>query len=224
MIRAVHQYLDRQGDLFLKGVFERFADFSSVSGAARDVGDCSRQSKSKCKASIRTNGLQNALLELGVHMEMEKVEALMDVMDLDENGCLDFEEFKRAVLQPPTQLEQWASMLPLAGMLARCLPVSGGMGDQPLRDFSKLGEDEINAAVEVFGEGLKRLLFEAKATSKKMFESTDEKAKNAAKDSANGVSAGRKFKTFKMSTGTVDDFYKGVSSRVGTLFYLHLDA
>ena len=166
---------------------------------------------------IRTvDGLQRALLELDAPMERVKVEELMVVMDLDENGGLDFEEFKRAVAQPATQLEQWASMLPLAGILARSLPVSGGQGDQPLRDFSRLREDQIDAAVQAFGVGLTRLLLEEKATLRQMFDKVDRKASEAAKDSAGGVSAASKFKTFKMSTGKVAEYHEGLSSRIGT--------
>ena len=164
----MHQYLDRQGDPFLKGIFDKYAERSS--GAVGDITANQEQSrtddsldpeiKPKCDEIVKTDGLQRALLELGV--PMEKTEKLMLMMDLDENGGLDFEEFKRAVQQPPTQLEQWASMLPLAGMLARSLPVSGGQGDQPLRGFSRLSEDGIDTAVEMFSEGLRRLLMQAK--------------------------------------------------------------
>ena len=140
---------------------------------------------------------------------------MMVAMDLDEKGGLDFEEFKRAVQQQPTQLEQWASMLPLAGMLARSLPVSGGPGDQPLRDFSRLGDAEIDSAVGVFSEGLKLLLISARSNSRQMFDSTDRKASEAANDSADGASPVSKYKTFKMGTGTVGDYHQGLNSRIG---------
>ncbi len=137
---------------------------------------------------------------------------MMERMDLDENGGLDYEEFKRAAIQPPTQLEQWASMLPIAGLLARSLPVSAGPGDQPLRDFSRLDEDTISTAVDVFSWGLKRLLLREQATLMQVFKNVDEKA-SAAKDEA--VSVVTKFKTFKMSTGKVADYYVGLAGRIG---------
>jgi hypothetical protein len=108
-------------------------------------------------------------------------------------------------------------MLPLGGLLARSLPVSSGQGAQPLRDFSRLDDVEINTAVEVFSAGLKRLLIPAQATSRLKFENMDKKAFEASKDLADGVSAVSKFKTFKMSKGTVTDFYEGLSSRTGML-------
>jgi hypothetical protein len=214
MLSAVNQYLDRQGDSYLKGVFDKFAEGSN--GPAGDaVGVIASQSS--ISKVIRADGLHKALHELSVSMEREKVEELSVLMDLDGNGCLDFEEFKRAVQQQPTQLEQWASMLPLSVMLTKCLPVDGGHGDQPLRDLSRLGEDDLNIAVDVFSDGLRRLLLEAKSALRQMFDSVDKKACEAAKDSAGGFSAVSKFKTFKMNTGTVTDYHIGLSSRIGAL-------
>jgi hypothetical protein len=192
---SVHHFLDRQKDSLFKEVFERFKEESS--------------------GTIRTDVLQQALFEFGVPVPKKTAEELMLAMDLDENGGLDYEEFKRAVAQPLTQLEQWASMLPLAGLLASSLPISSGQGDQPLRDLSRLSEDQIGAAVEAFRGGLTRLLLDAKTKLRQMFEVADKKAFDAAQDLASGVSAVSKFKTFKMSTGKVADFHHGLSSRVG---------
>ena len=207
----------------MKEVFDKFAEhFPETKSDDLFTPPCTdnssiRESKLKFKALVRTEGLQAALLELGTPMKGDTVHELMAMMDLEENGGLNFEEFKRAVQPPPTQLEQWASMLPLAGLLARSLPVSGGLGDQPLRDFSRLGDIDIDKAVVAFSEGLKALLITARAASRQMFESMDAKASEAAKDLANGVSAVSKFTTFKMSTGKVIDYSKGLSSRIGTL-------
>ncbi len=188
--------------------------------------DAEAISNPKFKAVVRTAGLQVALPELGrLPIERAKVEEMITVMDLDGNGGLDFEEFKRAIKQIPTQLEQWASMLPLAGMLASSLPVLDGQGDKPLRDFNRLSEDEINAAADAFREGLKRLLLTAQQASRQMFDRADKMAVEAAKESADDVSAVSKFKTYKMSTGNVSDYHAGLSSRIGTsLHHLCLGA
>ena len=217
------QFLDRQEDSFLKGIFNKFAGISGV-----PTGDyflkhpCTidgliSKSMTIVEPCIGADGLQAALLELGVHMERRKVEELIAVMDLDESGGLDYEEFKRAVQQTPTQLEQWASMLPLGGLLARSLPVSGGQGDQPLRDFSQLKDIQIKTIVDVFSEGLTLLLFKAQATSKQMFNTMDKRASETAKDSADGVAAISKFTTFKMRTGNVSNYHEGLLSRIGVL-------
>ena len=195
LITAVHHFLDRQEDSLYRNVFDRFKEMPS--------------------GTMKTDGLHQALHLLGVPVVRKRAEDLLVAMDLDENGVLDYEEFKRAVAQPLTQLEQWASMLPLAGLLASSLPISSGQGDQPLRDLSRLSEDQIGAAVEAFRGGLTRLLLDAKTKLRQMFEVADKKAFDAAQDLASGVSAVSKFKTFKMSTGKVADFHHGLSSRVG---------
>ena len=202
LVMAVHAYLDRQGDFFLRGIFNEFSEFSAES----------------TEACIKADALHDALHKLNVHLSKEKEEELMAMMDLDENGGLDYDEFKRAVAQPPTQLEQWASMLPLAGLLAKSLPITSGQGDQPLRDFSRLSVEEIDTTVNAFRVGLRRLLLEAKTTTKHMFANVDKKAVEAAKDSADGISAVSKFKSFKMSTGKVADYYNGLACRIGTFF------
>ncbi len=203
----------------MKAVFDKFAVHSHPIIEHSNTYDSSiADAKPNLDPCIRADGLHAALLELGVHLDSSKVDVLMLMTDLDENGGLNFTEFKRAVQQQPrTELEQWASLLPLAGMLARSLPVSGGPGDQPLRDFSRLADDEIETAVHVFSEGLKQLLSSARASTRQMFDSTDKKALEAAKDLADGVSASSKFKTFKMSTGTVEDYHDGLTSRIGMI-------
>ena len=195
LITAVHQFLDRQEDSLYRNVFDHFKDMPS--------------------GTLSTDGLRRAMHSLGVPVLRKGAEELMAVMDLDENGVLDYEEFKRAVAQPLTQLEQWASMLPLAGLLASSLPISSGHGDQPLRDLSRLSEDQIDAAVEAFRGGLTRLLMDAKTKLRQMFQDADRKAHDAAQDLASGVSVVSKFKTFKMSTGTVADYHDHLSSRIG---------
>ncbi len=190
----------------MKGIFDEFSEISNYN-----------------KALVKATGLHDALFKLGMHVSKEEVEELMMMMDLDENGGLDYEAFKRAVTQPPTQLELWASMLPLAGMLASSLPIRGNMGDQPLRDFSRLRDDEIETAVEGFTVGLRRLLHEAKLGLRQMFDIMDRRASEAAKESAKGVSAVSKFKSFKMSTGKVADYHNGLSSRIGAFLDLNLD-
>ncbi len=208
----------------MKGVFDKFAYISCDATYDSSCVDASSKSDESIKyeAFIKPDQLQDALLELGVALTRGKVEELVLAMDLDEKGGLDFEEFKHAVQQPLTQLEQWASMLPLAGLLAKSLPVIGGEGDQPLRNFSRLGENEIDTVVEVFSEGLRRILIEARTASRQIFDNMNKKASEAANDLAGGDSAGSKFKTFKMSTGKVTDYYKGLSSRIGTFYELRL--
>ena len=199
-ILAVYDHLNKQRNFSLRGIFDKF---------------CVTSNDSQSPALIKAAGLHDALLKLGAPLSREKVEQLVVNMDLDEKGGLDYEEFKQAVTQEPTQLENWASMLPLAGMLASSLPVSGNKGDQALRDFSRLRDEDIEIAVEAFTVGLRRLLGEEKAAMGQIFDNIDRKAR-AAMGLANGVSAVSKFKCFKMSTGKVADYHNGLSRRIGT--------
>jgi hypothetical protein len=99
-------------------------------------------------------------------------------------------------------------------MLAKSL--SGEEGDKPLRDLINLGENEINAAVDSFSKDLRRQLSQARDTLRQRFDIADKKASAVAKGSADGVSIVTKFKTYKMSTGKVEDYYLGLNSRIGT--------
>ncbi len=209
----VKLYLERQGPAFLKGLFDKFAEivcFDTMDTLPFTEGQGS--SNPHQITMLKSTGLQMALLELGVQMEFDQVEKLLVSMDLHDHGGLDFEEFKRAVQQPATPLEQWVSMLPINGMLSRSFPVCGGPVDQVLRVVSKLGADEIHATVDVCSRALRDLLLESSANLQQMFSRVDEKAAEAAKVSYGPVA---KFKTFKMSTGTVADYVGGISGRVG---------
>jgi hypothetical protein len=211
----VRLYLDLRGNGFLQRVFDKYAEHVSVPVETADsisFPESDGSAKSKREAMLRPAGLQQALQEMGVQMDSDQVEMLLVSMDIDENGGLDFEEFKRAVHQPATPLEQWVAMLPIAGMLSRSFPVCGGPGDQVLRSVSKLSDNEIHASVDVFSRALLGVLTEARADLKQMFGRVDEKAAEAAKGSDGAVS---KFKTFKMNTGTVSDYTEGIASRVG---------
>jgi hypothetical protein len=208
----VRVYLERQGHDFLQRLFNQFAELVSMPGDTSLLEGLGN-SKSKIKAMLKPTGLQKALLELGVQMDYGQVEKLFASNDLDDKGGLDFEEFKRAVLQPATPLEQWVAMLPINGMLARSFPIRDGPGDQTLRNVSRLGTDGIHATVDAFSAALRRVLLEAQVNLQQMFGRVDDKAAEAAMEGA--VTAVSKFKTFKMSTGTVKDYVEGISSRVG---------
>jgi hypothetical protein len=211
----VQLYLQRQEHEFLKGLFEKFAESVQMIDISDTLVSQTSHSSSEEKQAAMLNsiGLQKALLELGVKMDADQVEKLIFSMDLDDNGGLDFEEFKRAAQQPATPLEQWVAMLPINGMLARSFPICGDQGYQTLRNVGRLGADDINAAVDVFSAALRHLLVEAQTKLRQMFKMVDERAAEAAKESVSAVS---KYKTFKMRTGTVKDYVEGIAGRVGT--------
>ena len=206
-------YLERQGHVFQQRVFDQFSvqvDLPVDSLDSPSCPDSSSKSKYKYVKMLLPTGLQKALLEMGVQMDLDQVNKLFISMDLDDNGGLDFEEFKRAAQQPATPLEQWIAMLPINGMLARSFPVCAGQpGDQALRSVSRLSIAEINATVDVFSAALRDVLLDARARLQQMFDKVDQKAANGSDGAVT------KYKTFKMRTGTVSDYIKGISGRVG---------
>ncbi len=168
---------------------------------------------------VLANGLERAILELGVHMDKEKADNLRVSMDLEGRGGLDFEEFKQAILQPPTEVEQWICTLPLSGLLTSCLPVHNCKGDQPLRNFSTLDVATLDAVVEAFSGAARLLLAEAQTRLKAMFAELDAKAAAGASDASGGAPCvSSKFSTFDTDTGDAEDYHAGLASRIGEPF------
>jgi hypothetical protein len=126
------------------------------------------------------------------------------------------EEFK-AALKTPTKLQQWGDTLPLSRILARCLYLKNCDSVDPLRGFVKMGKADIVAAVACFSKCLERILFESQSALNKCYDAMDRKAVEA----VGGNGASPKFETFKMSSGEVADFHKGLLGRVGELKLLY---
>jgi Ca2+-binding EF-hand superfamily protein len=60
-----------------------------------------------------------ALQELDIRVPPDKLQQLFKEADIDQDGGLDLEEFRRVIARP-TELEQWCSTLPTrqaAGLL-----------------------------------------------------------------------------------------------------------
>jgi hypothetical protein len=183
---SVDRFLKRRQEAFAKDVYERHADPN--------------------EHLILPDGLQHALEEMGVQIKSEEVQALMVMTDFDKNGGLDFEEFRRALMKPPTKLEQWVDTLPLAGLLASCFTLPEG--DQ-LHEVSLLSAENLNAIAEAYAYGLKRVLVDAQSRLKETLQCMETKAK----ENVGGESS--KFKTFKMSTGSVPHYIEGLTGRIG---------
>ena len=153
-------------------------------------------------------GLKKAFDDLEISKDLKECAALVASMDLDENGGLDLEEFSRVISQPPSPLEQWISTLPLSAMLAACLETSESNVD-PLLAISRLDSERMSAAIEAFSYGMRLMIGKAQTQLIDTFARMDAKAQEAADGSA------AKFKTFKMSTGKVSDYFKGLAERIG---------
>ena len=151
---------------------------------------------------LSVNGLQRALFELGVPYRATIAS------ELEKRGDWTFQEFQTFLMEQPTNLDKWISTLPLPGLLSECLDIHDG---DELRQLSRLSEERIADAVKIFSYGLRRVLTDGQAKLKQIFTLMDESAQQIADGSA------PKFLTFKMNTGTVSDYFEGLSGRIGEL-------
>jgi hypothetical protein len=99
--------------------------------------------------------LAQALSDLGVCLSAAEVDELFKTQDLKSDGCISLPEFL-TVTSKPGKIEGWATTLPLAALLADCMP-SKDEAD-PLRGISKLREADMQAISACYSEGLFQLL------------------------------------------------------------------
>ena len=104
------------------------------------------------------------------------------------------------------QLEQWIGTLPLSSLLGSCFVLPEG--DQ-LVEVSRLHAQTLDDIADAFAYGLKKVLKESQHQLKTTLGSMDKKAKVA------GSGESSKFKTFKMSTGSVPSYIEGLTGRIG---------
>ncbi len=216
----VNSFLKMKNEDFLRRLFQMHAEETSET-TRMAIGErkISKLAEAKPQNSIiLADGLRRAFLELGVHMDKEKADALVMSTDSEERGGLDFEDFKRALKQPPTLVEQWICKLPLPGMLASCLPVHNCDGDKPLRDISDLSAETLDAAVEAFSGAVRLLLAEAQTRLQTIFSALDAKAAAPASEARTGdPCVCSKFSTFDFGSDDVDYCHAGLASRIGKL-------
>jgi hypothetical protein len=154
---------------------------------------------------LKTDELQAALKEFNINLTAEEVADVMLSMDINNDGGLDLMEFKRALCQPSTQVEQFVRTLPVSGMLASCLATHGGA--EPLKALCDLPRDELKDRVQVFVPIFLQEVLEPELDKLK-------KLLKAHEDEQAALS-GSKFSGFSMNAGSVRDFYDGPYKRIG---------
>jgi hypothetical protein len=156
---------------------------------------------------IPINNLTSALADLGIAISSSECEELFKAHDLSESGYVDYSEFAAMVDRIHGADEEWASTLPLAQLLADCMPIRKEA--DPVQAVSRLCDTDLETIVTCFGEGLKRMLHEEIAKLKRAYARMQRKIEEAS-------SAPAKFAVApQMQSGSIDDFHEGLSARVG---------
>jgi hypothetical protein len=99
--------------------------------------------------------LAQALSDLGVRLSAAEIDELFYTQDLNSNGWISLPEFLM-VTSKPGKIESWATTLPLAALLANCMPSKDEV--DPLLGISKLREADMQAILACYSEGLFQLL------------------------------------------------------------------
>ena len=144
--------------------------------------------------------------ELGVPMDDGSTEDIFRSLDTNTDGVLDFDEFKHAVNTPST-IEQLISSLSISQLVADAIPKEKGKDE--MRIFSRMSTEQMKEMCRVLMPFLENTLVEAAADLKKAFEKIDHAITAAQAASKYQVPP-------EMSAGKVDDFFDGLSARVGS--------
>jgi hypothetical protein len=188
-------------DMFLK---RRTAEF--VESAFR---------KNECKERnlVLKDSLQRALGEFGVYITSEEAEQLFTVVDIENNGGLDLDEFRQAISQPSSQIEQFLNNLPLSGMLASCLVNQDSK--KPLKDLCNIELERLTAAIDAYSLSLLPMLRDELAKLKELVAAMESKP---ALEGVDGC--GTKYFVFSMEAGSVKEYHDGMYSRTGWLTHV----
>ena len=161
----------------------------------------------------------DALCDIGSgHADTAQVDELFDNMDVNEDGLLDLEEFRRAA-SSRSQFELFiASTIPFAELLSYALPRLKGRSQMNI--FMELTERQIADISEALSSELNSIISETVTKLK----SSDAAAQSSV-DSSRSGSAAEKYSLDTISAGDITDYHKGFSNRVGNsdhLFFLML--
>ena len=156
---------------------------------------------------VLPNRLQEALGEFGIQTTSEEAAELFTTVDADDNGGLDFGEFRQIIRQPSSQVEQFLNTLPLSGMLASCLV--NQESTEPLKDLCNIEHEKLTAAIQAFALSLDQTMREDLDKLKGLVAAMEIKRL----EDIDGC--GAKYHVFKMNAGSVKEYHEGIYSRIG---------
>jgi hypothetical protein len=147
------------------------------------------------------------------HVRLEEIkpddaDMMFDNMDMDNNGLLDLNEFRRAV-SARSSFEQFiAQAIPFSELISTSLPRKKAT-DQ-LTTFMELTSAQISKIVRAISAELESLLTAKAKALRESYEAAA--AKQISSDSASSAS---KFSVLELKAGNITDYHNGLSGRVG---------
>jgi hypothetical protein len=162
---------------------------------------------------VLKDSLQKALGEFGVCISSEEAEELFTTVDIDNRGGLELSEFRQAISQPSSQVEQFLNTLPLSGMLASCLVNQDSK--EPLKNLCTIEIERLTAAIKAYSLSLLPMLRDELAKLKGLVAAME------SKQALEGVDGcGAKYNVFSMEAGSVKEYHDGMYSRTGGLAHV----
>jgi hypothetical protein len=151
--------------------------------------------------------LAQALHELHVGPSNgETIEEICLAFDADRDGLIDFDEFSNAALRL-SPIEAWCKHVEWWRTIADAIPPVDHSGcTQPLLAVAHLSDHQIDA---ICSEALHHIRSELQTKAHELRDAMLRRSQTA------NAAPGAKFATFKASVGTPEDFFNGLSDRVG---------
>jgi hypothetical protein len=155
---------------------------------------------------MEISSLAKALHELHVGPSNgETIEEICLAFDADRDDLIDFDEFSNAVLRL-SPIEAWCKQVDWWRAIADAIPPVDH-GDQALLAVAHLSDDHIKVICE---EALQCIESELRTKAHELRDAMQRRAQQTT-----NAAPGAKFATFKASVGTPEDFFNGLSDRVG---------
>jgi hypothetical protein len=155
--------------------------------------------------TLRIEKLPSILSSLGA--KCDDPGELFDSVDVNKDGALDFDDFKR-VVSVSTDIQRLIQTLPISHMVADALPKESGQDS--VRNFCEITSEQVKIVCASLLPFLEKMLIEYAAQLKNAYEIME---KNRDGDSQYSS----KFELTPMSVGNIDNFHEGLASRIGTL-------
>ena len=194
--------LKRQDDKVLYDIFHRHEHHLSRGFKEEDEGSF--------KESLKA-----ALEEINTKVHSDTLENIFMNIDLNDDGYLDFDQFKLAVREP-TAMEQWTSSLPLNNLVAAALSPLIDLNppfleSDSLRALSLCSEDQLRFACEAIMEGISKVLSRRLQELKTSYDAMDNK-KMLVKE---GIEQSKFVGVGTMNCGDIPSFFDGLAKIVG---------